>query len=146
MGGTGKSKLNMLTLELIRYGVSIKKYFYIISIPFFVAACGGGGGGSTAPASTAPVASTDTFQLHKAYVSYVNDSNSRGFNVSGTASGDSLSGSDRATAGTLSAATFEGQSALSKTQVVTGNIIRAGTSIPLSSSSTTYVDSAYKLH
>jgi hypothetical protein len=123
----------------------MKRLLSILTIPFFVAACGGGGGGSSESSTTTPLTSTDTFQLQKAYVSYVNDSSSRAFNISGTASGDSLSGSGRATAGTLTAATFEGQSALSKTQVVTGNIIRAGTSIPWSSSSTTYVDSAYKL-
>jgi hypothetical protein len=123
----------------------MKKYFYVISIPFFVAACGGGGGGSTAPASTAPVASTDTFQLQKAYVNYVTDSSSRSFSISGISSGKSLSGTGRVTSGSLASATFEGQSVLAKTQVVTGTRIEAGTSTPLSSSATTYVDSAYKL-
>jgi hypothetical protein len=125
----------------------MKRLLSILTIPFFVAACGGGGsgGGSSGSKITTPVTSTDTFQLQKAYVTYVNDSNSRAFNISGTADGDSLSGSGRATAGTLSAATFEGQSALSKTQLATGNIIRAGTSIPWSGSSIIYVDSAYKL-
>jgi hypothetical protein len=117
----------------------MKRLLSILTIPFFVAACGGGGG------SVEPVASTNTYQLQKAYVNYVTDSSSRGFTVSGTAGGDSLSGSGRVTSGALTAATFEGQSVLSKTSVITGNIIRAGTAIPWSSSQTTYVDSAHKL-
>jgi hypothetical protein len=122
----------------------MKRLFYILSIPFLMAACGGGGGGG-GDIPISPVASTDTFQLQKAYVNYVTDSSSRSFNISGTSSGDSLSGSGRATAGTLASATFEGQPALAKTTVVSGTTIRAGTSIPWSSSGTTYVDSEYKL-
>jgi hypothetical protein len=123
----------------------MKKYFCILSIPFFVAACGGGGGGSTAPVSTPPVTSTETFQLQKAYVNYVIDSSSRSFSISGVSGGKSLSGTGRVTSGSLASATFEGQSVLAKTKVETGTEIIDGTSIPFSYSSTTYVDSAYKL-
>jgi hypothetical protein len=122
----------------------MNRFFCILSIPFFVAACGGGGGGG-GDGSTGPVTSTDTFQLQRAYINYVTDSSSRSFNISGTSSGDSLSGTGRATAGTLGAATFEGLSALSKTTVVSGTTINGGTSTPFSSSQTTYVDSSYKL-
>lgn len=117
----------------------MKQLLSILTIPFLIAACGGGG------SSTTPTASTDTYQLQKAYVNYVTDSSSRSFSISGVSSGDNLSGTGRSTSGTLGAATFEGQSVLSKTSVITGNIIRAGTSIPWSSSQTTYVDSAYRL-
>ena len=119
----------------------MKRFFYILSIPFFVAACGGGGSSG----STAPVTSTDTYQLQKAYINYVNDSSSRSFSISGTSNGNILSGTGRVTSGTLASATFEGQSVLSKTEVVTGTVINAGTSIPLSNSQTLYVDSAYKI-
>jgi hypothetical protein len=106
-----------------------------------ISACGGGGGGS--PTSTGPVASTETFQLRTAYVNYVTETRSLPFTVTGTTSGYSVTGSGTATQGSLTSATFESQAAQQKTTTVTGSITANGTNVPLSSSSTTYVDSNY---
>lgn len=106
-----------------------------------VSACGGGGGGGTT--STGPVASTETFQLRTAYVNYVTETRSLPFTVTGTTSGNSVTGSGTATQGALTSATFESQPAQQKTTTVTGSVTANGVTIPLSSSSTTYVDSNY---
>lgn len=111
-----------------------------LTLTLAISACGGGGG-STAP--TGPVASTETFQLRTAYVNYVTETRSLPFTVTGTTSGQSVTGSGTATQGALTSATFESQAAQQKTTTVTGSITANGTTIPLSSSSTTYVDSNY---
>lgn len=104
-----------------------------------LSACGGGGG----TASTGPVASTETFQLRTAYVNYVTETRSLPFTVTGTTSGNSVTGSGTATQGALSSATFESQAAQQKTTTVTGSVSANGVTSPLSSTSTSYVDSNY---
>jgi hypothetical protein len=106
-----------------------------------LSACGGGGGGSTA--STGPVASTETFQLRTAYVNYVTETRSLPFTVTGTTSGNSVTGSGTATQGALTSATFESQAAQQKTTTITGSVTANSVTTPLSSTSTTYVDSNY---
>ncbi len=103
-----------------------------------LAGCGGGGGGSGTPA-----ASTDTYQLRTAYVNYLTDTRSAPFTVSGTVQGVNVTGSGSFTQGALTNTTFENQSALQKVSVVTGTLNANGQTGPLSSSSTTYVDSNY---
>lgn len=106
---------------------------------FALSACGGGGGGG----SIGPVTSTETFQLRTAWVNYVTDSRSMPFSLSGTISGVNVTGSGTVTQGSLSSTTFESQSALQKTTTVTGSISANGSTIPLSTSSTNYVDTSY---
>lgn len=115
------------------------RVWFAMSTLALLAACGGGGGGG----SSAPVTSTETFQLRTAYVSYLTDTRSMPFSVTGTVSGVNVSGSGTTTQGSMSATTFEGQSAQVKTTTATGTLIANGQSIPLASSSTTYVDSNY---
>jgi hypothetical protein len=102
-----------------------------------LAGCGGGGG------SSSPTASTDTYQLRAAYVNYLTDTRSAPFTVSGTVNSVNVTGSGSATQGALSSTTFENQSALQKVSVTTGTLNANGQTLPLSSSSTTYVDSNY---
>lgn len=116
-------------------------YSLALTLVFALSACGGGGGGGST--STAPVTSTETFQLRTAYVNYVTETRSLPFKVTGTSSGYSVSGSGTATQGALTSATFESKAAQQKTTTVTGSITANGTTSPLSSSSTDYVDSNY---
>ena len=108
-----------------------------VSTSALLAACGGGGGSST------PVTSTETFQLRTAYVSYLTDTRSLPFSVTGTISGVNVSGTGTVTQGGIAAATFEGQSAQVKTTTVTGTLAANGQSVPLASTSTAYVDANY---
>ncbi len=112
-----------------------------LTLTLAISACGGGGGSGTA--SSSPMTSTDTFQVRTAYVNYVTETRSLPFTVTGTTSGNTVTGSGTATQGALTSATFESQAAQQKTTTVTGSITANGTTIPLSSSSTTYVDSNY---
>jgi hypothetical protein len=108
-----------------------------ISTLMALTACGGGGGSST------PATSTDSYQLRTAYVNYLRDTRSAPFTVSGTVQGINVTGSGSATQGALTSTTFENQTALQKVSVVTGTLSANGQTLPLSSSSTTYVDSNY---
>lgn len=110
-----------------------------VSTSALLAACGGGGGGG----SSTPVTSTETFQLRTAYVSYLTDTRSLPFSVTGTISGVNVSGTGTVTQGGIAAATFEGQSAQVKTTTVTGTLVANGQSVPLASTSTAYVDANY---
>lgn len=101
-------------------------------------ACGGGGN-----SSSGPVTSTDTFQFRTAYVSYLQDTRSMPFTITGTSSGNSVTGNGTATQGSMSAATFEGQAAQAKTTTVTGSYTVSGQSKTLASTTTAYVDSNY---
>lgn len=114
------------------------------NIPIFIlvalmSACGGGGGGGT----PAPVASTAAFSLAASAASSFQDTSTQSFTVSGKSSGISFTGSGTVTRGNVTAATFEGTSALQKTTIVSGSITGNGITVPISSSSTSYVDTNY---
>jgi hypothetical protein len=99
-------------------------------------ACGGGGGGGAA----APVASTDTFPLTTILANSL-QSGSNTFTISGTSSGNAITGSGTATRGSLSAGTFEGVAAQQRTTTVTGSFAINGTSYALNDSSVDWFDS-----
>lgn len=101
--------------------------------------CGGGGGGGT----TAPVASTSTFQLLAIQAASFQQSATRPFSLSGTFNGVAISGSGSITFGSMTGATFETKPALQKTTVVTASFTANGTSYPLNTTSTSYVDTNY---
>jgi len=103
-----------------------------------LAGCGGGGGGTSAVTT-----SSETFQLRAAYVNYLTDTRSATFTVSGTVEGVNVTGNGTATQGSLTNTTFEGQAALQKVSVITGTLRTDGQTVPLSTSSTTYVNSNY---
>ena len=102
-------------------------------------ACGGGGGGGTA----APVASTESFPLSTAYRNTLTSSSSNTYTISGTSSGVAVTGSGTVTFGNLSAGTFEGLPAQQRTTTSTGSVIVGGVTLPLNTSSVTWVDSNY---
>lgn len=110
----------------------------LIAISTFMAltACGGGG-------SSTPSTSTDTYQLRTAYVNYMTDTRSSPFTASGTVQGVNVTGSGSFTQGALTNTTFENQAALQKVSTVTASLNANGQTLPLSTSSTTYVDSNY---
>lgn len=114
------------------------KLFLAITVLLGLSACGGGGGGASTP-----VASTDTFQLRAAYVNYLTDTRSAPFTVSGTVEGINVTGSGTTTQGGLTNTTFERLPALQKVSVVTATLSANGQSLPLSATTTTYVDSNY---
>ena len=103
--------------------------------------CGGGGGGND-PAPVPP-ATTDTYQLWRAWVNYATESSTRNFSISGSVNGVGVAGSGSATVGSLTSATFEGKAALRKTTTVSGTISGAGQTFPYGGSSTTYLDTNY---
>lgn len=112
------------------------KTLVAVSTLALMTACGGGGGGG----SSGPVASTDTFPLTTILANSL-QSSSNSFTVSGTSSGTAITGSGSATRGSLSAGTFEGAAAQQRTTTVTGSITANGTTVPLNSSSVSWVDS-----
>jgi hypothetical protein len=63
--------------------------------------------------------------------------------MTGTVSGASLTGSGTVTQGTLTSTTFESAAALQKTTTATGSLTVNGNTVPLSTSTTNYVDSNY---
>lgn len=118
-------------------GVNVLKRLAAVCLSvLLIAGCGGGG-------DDGPVASTETFDLKSAWANYVSSASSRPFSISGMVAGESVSGSGTITEGALLPATFEGLPALSKTTIASATITVAGQSIPLSTSSSTYVDSTY---
>lgn len=113
-----------------------------------VTGCGGGSGGSTASAPPpAPVKSSDTFQIKTAYSNYLLDQGSQPFGITGTYNSKGVvypvTGSGRATWGTLTSSSWEGVFAYSKASTVTGNVTINGTTTPLSGTSYTFVDANY---
>lgn len=112
----------------------------IVSSVLFVA-CGGGGEGT--PISSAPIASVDTFQFKTAFVNYVSDSRSLPFTITGTTSGVSVTGSGTVTQSTLTSSTFEGLPVLQKVTAITGSLIGNGVTVPLATTSTSFIDSNY---
>lgn len=119
------------------------RLFPALTLSLILTACGGGGGGGGGGGSTATVASTSTFQIKTAYVNDFTTASSVPFTASGTTSGTPFTGSGTATTGAPSTTTFEGQSALQTTSVITGSLLVKGTTAPLSSTSTSYYDSNY---
>ena len=115
------------------------RVWFVSSVLAVLAACGGGGGGG----STAPVTSTETFQLRTAYVNYLTDTRSLPFALTGTVSNVSVSGGGSLTQGSMSSTTFEGQAAQAKVTTVTGTVRGNGQSVSLASTTTAYVDSNY---
>ena len=105
--------------------------------------CGGGGGGgsTTAPA---PVASTAMFQILPEIANDFNSVGTKPFSITGTRAGVPVTGNGTVTSGSISATVFEGVTALKKSQTVSATITVSGTSIPISSTTTVYVDSSYK--
>ncbi len=102
-----------------------------------VAACGGGGG------SAGTVTSTETFQVRTALSNYLTNSATYSGTISGSMSSNPVTGSFIVTQGSVAAATFEGQSALSKVTTATGNIVVNGTNVPSAVTVTSYFDSNY---
>ena len=111
-----------------------------ISITTLLSACGGGGGGSTA---SAPVASTDIFQLQVANANMVQRTSTLNCTLSGTYNGYPISGNEVVTFGSLTSTTFENQPALSQINTNTGSFTLNGTQYPINGSSTNYYDTNY---
>ena len=107
-----------------------------------VSACGGGGGGGGSVATT-PVASTQTFQTDTAMDTDFNSSSTRTFSISGTVNGIAVSGNGTVTFGGIVNTTFEGVTALQKNSTVSVSVTANGVTIPLTTTSSSYVDSNY---
>ncbi len=110
--------------------------FAFLSITLMTA-CGGGGG------SAGTVTSTETFQVRTALSNYLTNSATYTGTVSGSMSSNPVTGSFIVTQGSVAAATFEGQPALSKATTATGNIVINGTNVPSAVTVTSYFDSNY---
>jgi hypothetical protein len=110
--------------------------FFSVIVVYFLSGCGGGG-------SSTPTASVDSFPLKQAYTGYVQNSGSQNVTISGTYAGVAVSGTGRVTRGNVTSAAFEGKSALSKSITFSGSIAVNGQSVPISTTSTTYVDANY---
>jgi hypothetical protein len=100
-----------------------------------------GGGGDSGPA--APVVSQNTYALKTLLANATNDRRTLSWTLTGTLSGVAVTGSGNVSQGALNSVAFEGKSALAKTLTVTGTIAVNGTTIPLNSTSTSYLDSNY---
>lgn len=116
----------------------LRNHALTLALAGLLAACGGGGGGEAAP-----VASTETFQLRTAYVNHVNDTQTRSAQLSGRINGVDVTGRATLSAGALTNTTFEGLPALAKTSTVAGTLTVNGAAVPITVTTTTYVDAAY---
>ena len=104
-------------------------------------ACGGGGGGP-APV-VGPVASTSIFQFRDGWINSVNLTSTQSFGVSGTLSGQAVTGSGTVTRGAVSNATFEGIAGLQKSSTVVATIRSGSTSVPFTYTSTGFYGKDY---
>jgi hypothetical protein len=104
--------------------------------------CGGGGGGGT-PAATVPVASTTTFQIRLANANATQQTSTLPFTVAGTINGVAVIGSGSVTRGNITSTAFETQTALQKVITTSGTYTKNGTTVPLSTVSTSYTDANY---
>jgi hypothetical protein len=120
---------------------SIIQIFIVSICTTLFSGCGGGGGGGGE--NQGPVTSTDTFQLRAAYINYITESRSLPFTLSGTESGITFTGSGTVTLGNSSNATFEGQSAISKSTTSTFTVTANGTTVSDGGTSTSYFTSNY---
>lgn len=118
-------------------------YWLLSGFLAFLSSCGGGGstGGGTTPA--APVASTSTFQLQVANATMFRQSSTVPFTISGTYNNVSVTGSGTVTNGNATSTIFEGRTTLQKVVSVSGSFTANGTTVPLTTSSTTYVNTNY---
>lgn len=104
-------------------------------------ACGGGGGGP-APV-VGPVASTSLFQFRDGWINSVNLTSTQSFAVSGTVSGQAITGSGTVTRGSVTDATFEGVAGLQRTGTVVATIRAGTTNVPYTSTSTSFFGKDY---
>ena len=104
-------------------------------------ACGGGGGGGSG--TTAPVASSQTFNLQAAYKSYYAATASYKFNITGTYGAYPVSGSGTVVIGAVTSGTFEGQPALQQTMTEIGSFTANNQTIPLATSAISWLDTNY---
>lgn len=103
-----------------------------------ISACGGGG---TTITTTVP--SIVTYQLKDAYVNYITNTQSLPFTVTANYQGQTATGSGTLSQDALKSGTFEGKPALQKTSTMTGIMTGNGQTIPLATTSVSYVDSNY---
>lgn len=113
----------------------------IMGISVATALCLTGCGGGSDGGNTAPVTSTETFQLKTAYLNTFTVPNPKLFTISGTTSGSFVSGSGTETDSTFSVTTFEGIDCYKQVTTATGTISVNGTTVPYGSTSTSYYDS-----
>lgn len=118
--------------------IKILRYVFGSAVLALLTACGGGGGGGSVSTS-----STSTFPVKAAYSTFLTSTQSLPFTLTGIEDGINFTGSGRVTVGGLSASTFEGRPALSKTLTATGTINVNGRSVPWSNSGIEYYDSNY---
>lgn len=104
-----------------------------------LAACGGDGG--SVPSGS--IASTETFQLHSAWVSQFGETPPEPFTLSGSIDKMNINGSGNVTRGNMSSALFEGRNALQETSTVMSMFSRAGSMQTLNTTTTVYFDSDY---
>lgn len=105
-----------------------------------VAGCGGGGGGGEAGAPAGP--SPQSFLLRSTWDKHVVTAFSSRYVVGGTLNGAAVTGSGSVTVSAPSAASFEGRSALRKTETLAGTLTVAGMTVPYSAERQLYFDTA----
>ena len=125
--------------QVQRFNMKVLNLLAITLSTAFLVACGGAGGGGTAT-----VVSTSTFQLKTAYVNDLTQIRSgKPFTISGTINGVTVTGNGTVTSGSATAASFEGAPVLQQTSTASVSLIANGRSTPLTTTSTSYVDSNY---
>ncbi len=111
----------------------------VATIAIALTGCGGGSGDETT-VSTAPVASTTTFQLKSANDNFFNTTGTATFSVSGTVNGATVTGTGTATRGNVSAAVFETVAGFKRSTTVSASLTANGVTAPLTSTSTSFRD------
>jgi hypothetical protein len=126
-------------------GSFMKIYQPIVGMCFvaLLTACGGGGGGGTTAPAAAAVASTQTFQIQTAIVNLFTSTSTLPFSVSGTVNGATVTGTGTVTNGSVSGATFRAITGFQKSSTVSMNLTANGTTVPVTSTSISYVDTNY---
>src|SRR5664279_4790538 len=114
---------------------------FIIGVSALLSACGGGGSGT----SSGPATSPSTFQVRTAWVNNFNDSRTLPYTVSGSVSGTTVVGIGTFSQCCEHSGSFEGAAALQKTETAASTLNGNSITIPLSISTTSYVDSNYVL-
>ncbi len=117
-------------------------FFFASAALCILSACGGGGDSPTA-AATPVVVATKTFSLADAYKKDIVSAKTAQWTVAGTVTGVAVTGSGTTAESALTAVSFNGAPAQSKTTTYSGTVTRAADTRPLSLTTIQYFDANF---
>jgi len=121
---------------------SLIRFLSMSTVILTLGACGGGGGGSSSSSTT--VISSLTFPFAQAFADFVANSHSFNYSMTGSDAGTTATGSGTIFYGAAVGATFESQSGLSQTAVISGTTTENGQNSPYTVSVQSFYTTNYE--